>query len=243
METNRTWLLGERVLLDQKTEGYRAGLDAVLLAASLRLTKGDERLLDVGCGAGGALLCAAWRCRSAHFTGIERDADMLQLARSNIVLNDFVQRVDSESGDASVRPDALLNAFDHVFSNPPYFRPDAIQDVHPDRAGAYLADVSLEDWFKFMLHTVRPRGRITVIHRAGELARILSFLDPRFGEIEVLPVRPKAGVPAKRVIVTARKGLRRGETLLHDGLTLYNSKGELTERAKAVQSGGALEWI
>ena len=123
---------------------------------------------------------------------------------------------------------------DHVFSNPPYFRPDAIQAVHPGRQGAYLADVGLEDWLKFMLHTVRPRGRITLIHRAGELARILGFMESRFGEIEIMPIRSRRGMPAKRVIVTGRKGLRRGEVLLHDGLVLFDGPDQPTARAEAI---------
>lgn len=213
-----------------------------MLAASLRLSKPDETLLEAGCGAGAALLCAAGRLKQARLSGLERDADMLALARANIALNGFGERLDAFSGDVSKRPDSLLNAFDHVFANPPFFDPDAIQEVHPGRAGAYLADVALEGWLKFMLHAVRPRGRVTLIHRAGELARILSFMDSRFGQIEVLPVRPSAGKPAKRILVTARKGLRMGETLLHDGLTLYDSPGSLTDRMARIQTGEALDW-
>ena len=79
MSLKRSWLLKERVVLDQPSEGYRAGLDAVLLAAALRLNKPDERLLEAGCGAGGALFCAASRLSEAHFTGLERDSAMLEL--------------------------------------------------------------------------------------------------------------------------------------------------------------------
>ena len=242
MDVDRSWLLNERVTLDQPKEGYRAGLDAVLLAASLRPAETTTHFLEAGCGAGAALLCAASRLDQARFTGLERDKKMLELAVKNIALNGITDRVSAVSGDVGERPESLLNKFDHVFSNPPYFRPDAIQDVHPGRAGAYLADVGLEGWLKFMLHTVRPRGRVTIIHRAAELARLLSFMDGRFGEIEVMPVRPQVGRPAKRVLITARKGLRRGETVLHDGLTLYEKPDIPTERMRAVQAGGPLEW-
>ena len=242
MSLKRSWLLKERVVLDQPSEGYRAGLDAVLLAAALRLNKPDERLLEAGCGAGGALFCAANRLSEAHFTGLERDSAMLELTASNIALNNVAGRVSVVLGDVADRSQHLLNGFDHVFSNPPYFRPDAIQAVHPGRQGAYLADVGLEDWLKFMLHTVRPRGRITLIHRAGELARILGFMESRFGEIEIMPIRSRRGMPAKRVIVTGRKGLRRGEVLLHDGLVLFDGPDQPTARAEAIYAGGALSW-
>ena len=200
------------------------------------------RLLEAGCGAGAALLCAAHRLGDCELVGLERDQSMLALARRNIELNTLGARVTVESGDVASRHDDNLNQFDQVFANPPYFKPGAIQAVHPGREGAYMAHTPLEDWLKFMLHTVKPGGRVTLIHRAGELARILTFMDTRFGQIEVLPVRSRAGMMAKRVLVTGRKGLRRGETVLHAGLTLYENEDQLSPRALSVQSGGTLEW-
>ena len=44
----------------QPARGYRAGMDAVLLAASLAAREGGA-IAEAGCGAGAALLCAAHR--------------------------------------------------------------------------------------------------------------------------------------------------------------------------------------
>lgn len=132
--------------------------------------------------------------------------------------------------------------FDQVFSNPPYFEPGKILAPHEGRANAYMAETSLTDWLKAMLFAVKPKGRITLIHRAGEVGEILSYLLSRTGQIEVFPVRSAPGEPAKRVIVTARKGLRRGEVALHEGLTMHITKGDQanTAEAAAILSGGPL---
>lgn len=229
-------------MLTQYAKGYRAGLDAVLLAAALRLGEGDTAL-EAGCGAGAVLLCAGLRSPKSSFTGLERDPRMAKLARQNVMDNEANTRISVMQGDVSVRTEAMLNAYDHVFSNPPYFAPHAIQTVGEGKEGAYLADTPLDVWLKFMLHAVRSKGRITLIHRAAALADILGFLNTRFGEIEVLPVRAQAGAPAKRILVSARKGLRKGEVLLHDGLTLYDGPDrQLSSRAQAVMMGGPLEW-
>ncbi|MDP3632401.1 MAG: methyltransferase, partial [Phenylobacterium sp.] len=50
-------LLDGRVRLRQAPEGYRAGMDAALLAAACDAPDG-ARVLEAGCGVGGALLAA-----------------------------------------------------------------------------------------------------------------------------------------------------------------------------------------
>src|SRR6202012_2070155 len=65
-------VLGGKVTLRQPAKGYRAGLDAALLAAA-----GDaapsERVIDVGCGVGAVMLAAAMRRPGTNFLGVERD--------------------------------------------------------------------------------------------------------------------------------------------------------------------------
>ena len=65
-------LLDGRIQLRQPERGYRAGLDAALLAAACEAPAG-ARVLEAGCGVGGALMAAAWRCPGASFVGLERD--------------------------------------------------------------------------------------------------------------------------------------------------------------------------
>ncbi len=241
-ETTSDWLLNETISLKQQKRGYRAGLDAVLLAGSI-MAKPKDKLLEAGCGAGAALLCAATRLQECRFSGLERDGRMLALAKENVTANGLEARVEVFEGDVSFRPDDFLNAYDHVFANPPYFDPDAIQTLGEGKDGAYLADVSLEVWLKFMLHAVRPKGRVTLVHRAAALGDILAFMLTRFGEIQVMPIKPYAGQPAKRILVTARKSLRKGDVVLYDGLTLYDGPDRtLTSRAAALMDGAELEW-
>ena len=82
-----------------------------------------------------------------------------------------------------------------------------------------------------------------MIHRAAALADLLELLNPRTGEIEVLPVRPTSGAEAGRILIRARKGLRRGPVTLYDGLALHDvAGGPYSSRAAACFAGGALEW-
>lgn len=230
------------VTVVQPAHGYRAGMDAVLLAASMS-ARDTETIAEAGCGAGAALLCAAHRLPACAFTGFERDEAALALAQLGLAANTQLKRITLVEHDVGERPAPLENRFDQSFSNPPYFDPAAVRTPAPGRQAAYLADTPLRAWVLFLHHVTRPGGRITMIHRAAALGDILELLGPRTGEIEILPVRPAPSAPAGRVLVRARKGLRRGPVTLYDGLTLHEAAGgPATSRAAEALRGGALEW-
>lgn len=241
-DTTNDRFLDGAVTVVQPAQGYRAGMDAVLLAASLSAL-GGESLAEAGCGAGAALLCAAHRLSGCSLTGFERDAGALALARLGVAANEQGQRVALVEHDVGERPRELENRFDQSFSNPPFYDPNTVRAPSPGRQAAYLAETPLKAWILFLHHITRPGGRITMIHRAAVLGDLLELLGPRTGEIEILPVRAAPGAAAGRVLVRARKGLRRGPVTLYDGLTLHDvAGGPATLRASDALRGGALEW-
>jgi tRNA1(Val) A37 N6-methylase TrmN6 len=174
-ELSEDAILGGRVRLRQPRRGYRAGLDAALLAAACDAAEG-ERVVDVGCGGGGALLAAAARRPGVRFTGLERDEAALELARGNTALNGLQGQVEVSAADVTRRFSSLgLAPFDQALANPPFFDdPAALRGPAPERQGAWLADGGLQAWTGFLLKAVREGGRITVIHRADRLADLLA---------------------------------------------------------------------
>lgn len=235
--------LDGRVRVVQPRKGFRAGTDSVLLAAAI-----DPDLtgtaLELGCGAGGALLPASACVPNVRFTGVERDPVMADLARRGVAENDLGARVEIVDGDAKAVPPDWQNMFDCVFSNPPFFSAGSIQTPGEGKGGAYLESLPLKDWINAMLFALRPKGTFLMIHRAAELARILGPLERQAGDICVLPVRSFPGADAKRVLVRARKGLRPGPMRLLAGIDLYERKGgERTSLCKALTYDGArINW-
>lgn len=199
-------LLDGRVRLRQPERGYRAGLDAALLAAACDAAPG-QRVIEAGCGAGGALLAAAVRRPGARFVGVERDGKALALAHENIALNGLQERVEAVEGDVATRFSALgLEAFDAAFANPPFFDDaGALRGPAPERRAAWMADDGLAAWIGFLSKAVREGGTITLIHRADRLGDILALLADKCGSVQVRPVHPFADAPAKRVLVRAIK--------------------------------------
>ena len=232
-----------RLKLYQPAKGFRAGTDSLLLAASLDANLSGEAL-EIGCGAGGALLPAAFRLIKTRITGLEIDVDMAALARKGVEANDLISRVEIVEGSAANLDRTWQNKFDLVFSNPPFFETGTIQALGAGKEAAYLEDVPLKDWINAMLFALRPKGTFVMVHRAADLARILSVIERQCGEITVLPVHSYPGAEAKRVLVRARKALRSGPMRLLEPKYLYQRKGgERTDWALAMQRDGAgLDW-
>jgi tRNA1(Val) A37 N6-methylase TrmN6 len=240
-DTTRDTVYQGRVTLVQPAAGFRAGFDSLVLAAGLpALEKGEA--LELGCGCGGALLPAAFRLSGAAFTGIEQDAAIAALAREGADLNGVGARVMVETAEASAWVQAHENRFDLVFANPPYFEPGKISEPGAGKAGAYIESLPLEGWIKAMLHAAKPRAPVILIHRAAELARLLSQLDRQAGDITVLPIASKADEPARRVLVRARKGLKRGPLTLLPPLVSHDAAGARTPAAQAIVEGHPIVW-
>lgn len=237
-------VLDGRVRLRQPSRGYRAGLDAALLAAACDAGTG-ERVLEAGCGAGGALLAAAVRRPGAGFVGIERDPEALALAQENVALNGLQDRVQVLAGDVGV-PFAKLGlpVFDAAMANPPFFDdPAALRAPAAEKTAAWMAEGGLSAWTGFLSKAVREGGTITIIHRADRLADLLAGLSPKAGSFQVRPVHAFAGEPAKRVIVRAVKTGKAPLRLL-PALVLHDRGGaKHTAEAEAILRGAAgLAW-
>jgi len=237
-------VLNGRVRLRQKAGGYRVGMDAALLEAACDAGPG-ERVLEAGCGVGGALLAAATRRPGARFLGVERDPDAAELARGNAALNNLADRVEISMGDIQAGFRALdLPVFDAVISNPPFFDdPGALRAPSPSKTGAWMADGGLAAWTGFLLKAVREGGSITIIHRADRLADILALLAPKAGSFRIRPIQPFADAPAKRVIVRALK-TGKAPLVLLPALVLHDRDGgQHSAAAEAILRGEAdLAW-
>lgn len=240
-------VLGGRLRIRQPVDGYRAAIDPVLLAAAVP-AKAGEQVLDVGCGVGTAGLCLATRVDGVRVSGIDLQRDLAALAAANARDNGLAGRVDFMAGDL-LRPPPRLAAgtYDHIMANPPFVAAGR-GNPPPDPGKAVAAvegEARLADWLRFCLAMVRPKGSVTVVHRADRLDELLALMRQGLGALTVFPLwpggtpaadgRPK---PAKRIIVSGRKGIAAPLSLL-PGLVLHTADGTYTDEAERVLRDGA----
>lgn len=239
LETTDT-VLGGRVVLRQPAQGYRVAIDPILLAAACPAQAG-ETIADLGCGIGTAALCVAARVPNATCTGVDLQSALIDLALENARANGVPDRVRFLCGDVLDPALAIYAApADQVIVNPPYLpRGRATVSENPAKALANVeGDADLDAWVKAAARAVKPGGRVTFIHRADRLPELLAAFAARFGDIATLPLHPKEGAPAQRVIVSGRFG-RRGPAALLPGLILHQADGAFTPAAQRILRDGA----
>ncbi|RVT82220.1 methyltransferase domain-containing protein [Rhodobacteraceae bacterium CCMM004] len=210
---SRDGFLGGRLHLWQPAKGYRAGIDPVLLAAAVPARAG-ERVLELGCGVGAALLCLGTRVPGLGLTGIEVQADLAVLARRNAEAAELPARI--AAADLTRLPAEMRGeSYHHVMMNPPYFdRGAGTAAPDPSREGAMGEATPLDAWVAAAARRLRPGGRLTAIHDAARLPDLLAACAGRLGSVTVLPLAPRAGRSARRILLSARKDGRAPFTLL-----------------------------
>jgi tRNA1(Val) A37 N6-methylase TrmN6 len=244
----RDAFLGGRLLLSQPAKGFRAGFDSVLLGASV--STGARSILDLGAGAGTAALVALADMPGATATLTETDQPMAAIAAANLVANGFAERgrvvVLDVTAKGADRAAAGLPA-DHyasVVANPPYFDPGRGSAPAAERAGArHMPPESLDRWVKTAATHAAPGGEVIFIMPAASLPGLLAAFTARFGGVSVLPLVPRDGQPAHRVLVRGIKGSRAPFTLLASRVLHEDAGRDFRPEFDAIFRGAArLVW-
>lgn len=233
-------VLDHKVRLLQPRDGFRTSLDSVFVAAACPVREG-ERVLDLGCGVGGASFCVLARVPGSSIAGVEIQENHAALARRNIALNAMEGR--AEFIHADIRHFKTDIRFDHIICNPPYLEAGTYTPSPScERAialGHEGTETWLQDWLDAGFQALASGGSYTMIHRADMADRIIQGLGRRFGAVEIIPLWPRAGQDARRVIVRAIKD-RRTPARIRAGITLHEADGGgYTREADAILRDGA----
>jgi len=217
--------LGGKVEAVQPKDGHhRAGLEAVLLSAAIE-PEFAGTVVDLGAGVGVAGMAVAARCPATGVILVERDSEAIACAREALARpanRAFAARMSIVAADIaepeSSRAAAGLGRAiaDAVVMNPPFLEQgEGTASPRQARAAAHvLAGNGLETWFRVAASVLRPGGRLVVIFRADRLEVLLAALGNRFGDAAILPIHPRAALPAHRVLIGAVKGSRAPSRIL-----------------------------
>ena len=162
----------------QSRQGFRYGIDAVLLSAFARVRE-TENVLDMGTGTGILPILRAAKTRGRSFTGLEIQEKSAGMARRSVAYNRLEDRIRIVTGDIK-EAGAIFGpaSFDVVVSNPPYMTGQHGL-VNPDREKAIARHevlCTLEDLVRETAGVLTSRGRFYLVHRPFRLAEIMGML-------------------------------------------------------------------
>ncbi len=213
-------ICGGEVQVLQRRVGYRFTLDPILLAHFAVFEGGAHRgrVIDLGTGSGIIPLILARRLGRRDVTGLELQPRLYSLAERNIYLNRVEREVTLVQGDLRhVDAQFPAGSFSHVVCNPPY-RAQATgrASVQVEKAIArHELTCALPDVVRAAAYLLAPKGGLCMVYPAARFAELASELRAvRLEPRTVRMVHPRAGRPAKLVLLHAVKGGRATLTVL-----------------------------
>lgn len=235
--------LGGLVQLAQPLKGYRAGVDPVLLAASVPARAG-ETVLELGCGGGVASLCLGRRVAGLSLTGVEVQRDYAALAELNAAQNGINLTV--HVADINALPAAIkAQRFDHVIANPPYYdRARSVPSRDEGRETGLGGGTPLSKWVRVASKRLAPKGHLHFVQRADRLPELMSAIHKSLGSIELQPLYARRGRDAHLFLIRAKKEGRadfrlHAPIVMHQGETHEEKDKNYNDVIEAVLRHGA----
>ncbi|MFW5966493.1 MAG: tRNA1(Val) (adenine(37)-N6)-methyltransferase [Persicimonas sp.] len=161
----------------QHCDGYRFGLDALLLATDLPPIEPGATVVELGAAQGVVSLCIARRHPTARVVALERQESLYDLLVDNIARNDLQSRVEPLRGDVRDFRDILSpHSAQLVVCNPPYFRRGSRRPSNnAERAAArHEMHGGLTDFVDAARYTLEQRGWFKLISPPLRLGDMMS---------------------------------------------------------------------
>ena len=236
---------GYRII--QNPELFCFGMDAVLLSGFARVKKG-EKCIDLGTGTGIIPILLSAKTEGSHFTGLEIQPEVADMAKRSVLLNDLTERVEilegdirtavAAGGEAAAPTGAQFPAgsFDVVTSNPPYMKTShGLSNPGETKAiSRHEVCCDLKDVCRAAAGLLRSGGRFYMVHRPLRLAEIITELKAVKLEPKRLKfVHPFADREANMVLIEAVKDAG-SECRVEKPVIVYKEPGKYTDEIYSI---------
>ncbi len=254
LPTSLDRFLDKKLIIEQPLKGFRSGIDAILLGASVNngaTSSLEANLLELGSGTGVASLCALTHNKYLKALLIDNDSQMVKLGEKNIALNNMQQRARILNFDVNLGAKKFenlgekLNYFDYIIANPPYFdiKKGTLARNENKRNARHMQQDKLDNWVRFSAACLKKRGKIIFISHIETLSHILASFEKRFGNIVILPIIAREGQNASRFLISGIRGSK-AKLQLRYPLILHGQKGHqyLPKIEQIFRAKALLEW-
>jgi tRNA1Val (adenine37-N6)-methyltransferase len=228
------------LILLQPKDGYRFSLDPLLLC-DFAGAGNEKSIADLGTGSGVIALVLARLAPDACVTAFEQDEQTVDLARENIRLNGFDDRITVLHEDVlHVRRHLPVSCCDLVVSNPPYRKQGRGRlNPHPGRLAArHETTAGLADFLAAAKYLVKPAGRICMIYHPSRLPEFMAEVTcQKLAVTRLRMVHGLADAEAKVFLAELAKGRKQVSTWVLPPLVVRINQEQYSNEAGRILAG------
>lgn len=204
MEISLDNFLDGKIKIYQPKNGYRAGIDAILLASSVKVFK-KCKILDIGSGTGVISLFIASKYKNVEIVGIEKNFKYYSLSMKSLKINKLKSKIKFLNKNFS---DVINMKSDIIVSNPPWFQENSTYKSHNSLINdAKIESLKLDSWIEKVLINLSSKGEYYTIFPYRRIEEIINILMIHFKSVEVYPLSSFKNIqPDKAIILAKRSG-------------------------------------
>lgn len=226
----------------QKKDGFKFGIDAVLLANYVKYKK-NAKVADLGTGTGIIPILIRAKSSVQKIYAIEIQEKIADMAKRSIKMNGFekeieVLNINLKQASNYIEKDTL----DIITTNPPYMKSDKLLSSNDmmmiSRNEIYC---SISDVMKVSSDLLKSNGKMYMVHRPSRLADII--FESRKNNLELKQMRmihPSVNKAANMVLLQFTKNAK-PEIKIQEPLYVHNIDGTYTDEVKKIYAKKKLD--
>ena len=227
----------------QYTEGFSFGTDAVLLSGFIQPRKGSVGV-ELGTGTGIIPLLLSMHKDFKKIYALEIQEDYANLARENISLNGFEDKVEVIHGDLKEVKKHIPFYCDFVFTNPPYMKKETgkVNDNEKKSIARHEIHCDIYDVLDAASALLQDKGDFYCVYRLSRMSELFSAMQK--ADIEpknIIFVTPKKDSPPELILVRGVKGAK-PELKSRPPFIIQDENGERTEETRILYEKGIIEY-
>ena len=229
----------ENLKIIQNTDGFRFGIDSVLLTEFARDIKDGKKIVDLGTGTGILGILLSKKVHPIKIVGVEKQKEVFEMAKRSIELNkleDIFEIINTDIKDLNLEK----NFYDAVVTNPPYkkFGTGINASNEKQQISRFETTASLDDWIKISSGILNSKGSFYMVYRTDRLTEVFNVL--RKYKLEPKRVRfvySNVNSDSKLVMI---KAVKNGNQYVNieKPLIIYNLDGSYTDEIMKIYKKG-----
>lgn len=222
----------EGLQIIQDKEGFRFGIDSILLSDFAKDIKENSKVLDLGTGTGiiATLLCKKNKLK--EIIGIEIQEEIAKMAEQSIKLNKLEEKFKIINTDIKNIPQILpKQEFNAIVTNPPYKKKQTglTNQNQKQLISRHETTATLEDFIQTSNKMLKDQGSLYMVHRPDRLVDIIELLRKNKLEPKTIKfVHPNVKQSPNLILIKATKNAR-PFLKIEKPLYIYQENGKYTD--------------